>query len=126
MNRTAEVNAVLTPAAERFMRRVLRFGAGPEAGFRLAVAPGGCSGFAVGFDLAAGPRPDDVVWEHAGLRIFLDPKSAVMLDGATVDFHESLAHTGFSVAVRGTSPQTCTPASGFVPVHTLGETLNRR
>ena len=50
MSEQAEFNIELTQAAEKFIRRMMRFAAGPEAVFRLKVTPGGCSGYAVEFD----------------------------------------------------------------------------
>lgn len=118
------MDTTLMPAAEKFIRRMLRFGAGPKAGFRLKVAPGGCAGLAAEFDVEAEPKPDDVVWEHAGLRIFLDAKSRLSLNGVTVDFAETLSHTGFVFARQGGARQggtlaACFPASALVPVDAL-------
>jgi len=119
MNETTSVNAVLTPAAVSFIRRMLRFVAGPNAGFNLRVSPGGCSGLAAVFDLAAEPKVNDIVWEPEGLRIFLDEKSCHLLDGAVVDFKESIAQTGFAITTRGTAPQLCGQAATMVPVGSL-------
>jgi len=98
---------------------MLRFAAGTATGFRLKVRHGGCSGFAVEFDLADEPASNEMVWEHAGLRILLDGESSLLLDEATVDFQESLAHTGFVVATRNQSVQACEQASTFVSVEAL-------
>ncbi len=119
MSETVKVNAALTPAAEKFIRRMLRFSTGTKTGFRLKIRPGGCSGFAVEFDLAAEPASNEAVWEHAGLRIFLDQQSSLLLDGATLGFQESLAHTGFVVANQNQDAQSCGQASAFVSVEAL-------
>ena len=119
MSETAKVNSTLTPAAEKFIRRLLRFGAGPEAGLKLKVAPGGCSGLAVEFDLAAEPEPKDAVWKHAGLRIFLDRQTLLSLEGATLDFTESLSNSGLIVLTQSASAPTCAPASTLVPADSL-------
>jgi iron-sulfur cluster assembly protein len=119
MNDAACVNAQLTPAAEAFIRRVFRFAAGPEAGFQFKVRPGGCSGFAAEFDLALRPGVADYVWEHEGLRIFLDAKSCELLDGATVDFVESRSHTGFVVTTPAGIPAACSPTSNLVSVESM-------
>jgi iron-sulfur cluster assembly accessory protein len=109
----------LTPAAETFIRRMMRFNAASKAGFRLKVRQGGCSGFAVGFDLATEPGSGEVVWEQAGLRIFLDAESRLFLNGAKVDFQETHSETGFVVIAEGRSPQACGSGSAFVPVQVL-------
>jgi iron-sulfur cluster assembly accessory protein len=119
MSERAGTKTVLTPAAEKFIRRMLRFSVGTEAGFRFKVRPGGCSGFAVEFDVVAEPAPNEIVWEHAGLRIFLDGESSLLLDGATLNFQESLAHTGFVVANPNQSARACGQAPAFVSVEAL-------
>jgi iron-sulfur cluster assembly protein len=119
MSETAKVNAALTPAAEKFIRRMLRLTAGTKTGFRLKIRPGGCSGFAVEFDLAAEPASNETVWEHAGLRIFLDRESVLAVDGATLDFQESLSHTGFAVSSKGQDAQACGQSPAFVSVEAL-------
>jgi len=119
MNETTSVNAVLTPAAAKFIHRMLRFVAGPNAGLNLRVSPGGCSGLAAVFDLATEPGINDIVWEPAGLRIFLDEKSCHLLDGAVVDFKENVAHTGFAITARNASPRHCGQAATMVPVGSL-------
>lgn len=114
-----QVDTQLTPAAEAFIRRLFRFAAGPEAGFRLKVAPGGCTGLATEFDLVNSPDAGDFVWEHEGLRIFVAAGSRKLLDGATVDFVESRSHTGFVIRTKGAAPAACTPHSSLVTVESL-------
>jgi iron-sulfur cluster assembly accessory protein len=107
----------LTPAAEKFIRRMTR--CAPGSGFRLKVRPGGCSGLAVEFDLAAEPGVNEVVWTHSELCIFLDSESRMLLNGSVVDFIDSRALTGFVVTKPGEAAQACSPASTLVPVDTL-------
>lgn len=109
----------LTSAAQKFIRRMMRFAADGNAGFRLNVRPGGCSGFAVEFDMAAEPAPDETVMLCEGLRIFLDAESRLLLNEATVDFQEGISSTGFVVAVQGQAGQACDSASAFVSVESL-------
>lgn len=113
------MNTTLTPAAEKFIGRMMRFTADSNSGFRLKVRPGGCSGLAVEFDLAPEPGLNDVVWEHAELRIFLDSKSCLLLNGSVVDFIDSRSLTGFVVTTPGRTAQACAPASTLVPVESL-------
>jgi len=109
----------LRPAAEKFIRRMLRCGTGTNPGFRLKVRPGGCSGLAVEFDLAAEPEVNEVVWTHLDLRIFSDSVSCMLLDGATVDFIDSRSLTGFVITAPEKTAHACEPASTLVPVDTL-------
>jgi iron-sulfur cluster assembly protein len=119
MTAANEINTRLTPATEAFIRRFLRYAEGPEAGFQFKVTPGGCSGFATQFDLVAGPRAEDVVWEHEGLRIYLDRESCKLLDSATVDFSETLMHTGFDISIPGVTQAACDSTSKLVPIESL-------
>lgn len=119
MNATRQIPMEFTPAAEKFIRRMMRCVSDANSGFRLKVRPGGCSGLAVEFDLAAEPTADETVWTHSELRIFLDSASRLLLNGATVDFTDSLALTGFVVTRPGITVQACAPASTLVPVDAL-------
>jgi iron-sulfur cluster assembly accessory protein len=119
MSGMAESKTALTPAADKFIRRMLRFAAKTTTGFRLKVRPGGCSGFAIEFDLAAEPASSEKVWEHEGLRIFLDRESRVLLDGATLDFQEGLSQTGFVITNHKQSAGAGRKAPAFVSVEAL-------
>mgnify|MGYP003477132986 FL=1 len=56
---------------------------------------GGCSGLSYFIDWAEGPSRHDQVIEREGARVFVDPKSAVFLQGTTVDWQQTLMQTGF-------------------------------
>jgi iron-sulfur cluster assembly accessory protein len=67
-----------------------------EAGLRVAVKGGGCSGFQ--YQLALDETRDgDEVFEHEGIRILVDEQSLRYVDGSTVDYTESLMGAGFQV-----------------------------
>jgi iron-sulfur cluster assembly protein len=89
------MNFTVTPAAEKFIRRMLRFDGGAGSGFRLAVSPGGCSGLSAEFDVEATPRSGDKVFELDGMRFFLPAESRLLLDGVTIDFAETPTESGF-------------------------------
>ncbi len=67
----------------------------PAGGLRLGVKGGGCSGLSYFVDWAAEPAKFDQVVERDGARVFVDPKSAVFLQGTTVDWQQTLMQTGF-------------------------------
>ncbi|BAP88485.1 IscN protein [Burkholderiales bacterium GJ-E10] len=91
------MNITITPAAERFMRRMVRFGgAGPSAGFRLTVSPGGCSGYSSEFNVESEPRPGDATLDVNGLKLFLPAQSRLLLEGHTVDFAETAVSAGLT------------------------------
>ena len=89
------MNFTLTPKAERFINRMMRFDGGPGAGFRLAVTPGGCSGLSAEFGVEATLRAGDAVVEVSGIRFFLPAESRLLLDQVTIDFAETATSTGF-------------------------------
>jgi iron-sulfur cluster assembly protein len=68
----------------------------PEAGLRVAIRGGGCSGFqyALAFDEQ---REGDEIFEHGGIRLLIDTESLPFVDGSEVDYVESLQGAGFSV-----------------------------
>jgi iron-sulfur cluster assembly protein len=68
---------------------------GVSGGLRLGVLGGGCSGLSYQFKFAPKPRPNDNIFEFEDVKIFVDPKSMVFLDGMTLDYKESLIYSGF-------------------------------
>ena len=96
----------LTPAAEKFISRMVRFGgAGENAGFRLLVSAGGCSGLASEFSVEAAALPGDAVVEVNSVKFFLPAESRMLLEGATIDFSES--PTGGGLAFVTANPSSC-------------------
>jgi len=68
----------------------------PESALRVGIRGGGCTGYAYLFEWADGePRAHDQVFERDGVRVFVDPKSLVYLDGTELDFVTSLMGYGF-------------------------------
>ncbi len=69
---------------------------GVSGGLRLGVLGGGCSGLSYLFKFDPKPRPTDKVFEFEDVKIFVDPKSMVFLDGMTLDWKDSLIQSGFA------------------------------
>jgi iron-sulfur cluster assembly accessory protein len=86
------------PAAEKFMRRMVRFSGHPGGGFRLRVTPGGCSGYSSEFSVEPAPLEGDAELGINGLRLFLPAESRLLLDGATVDFADTPLQSGLTFA----------------------------
>lgn len=82
------------------------------AGLRLMVVGGGCSGFSykMGFDenIAQGDRVEDI----GGVKVVVDPKSYLYLEGTEVDFHDGLMGRGF-VFNNPNATGTCGCGSSF-------------
>jgi iron-sulfur cluster assembly protein len=80
---------------------------------RVGVAGGGCSGFsyALGFDKAFDEKADSKYDCH-GVTVVVDKKSALYLDGTTVDFYEGLDKRGFTFT-NPNATKTCGCGSSF-------------
>jgi iron-sulfur cluster assembly protein len=89
------LNLSITPAAEKFVRRMLRFDGGPSSGLRLSVAPGGCSGLSAEFEVANAPASGETVYEINGMKFFLPAQSRLLLQDVTMDFQETATTSGF-------------------------------
>jgi iron-sulfur cluster assembly protein len=84
----------LTAAAIKKVKTLLA--AQPEGSFlRVSVRGGGCSGLS--YDLSFEPKsgPHDEVLEFEGVKVLVDPKSALYLQGTSLDFVDSLTGGGF-------------------------------
>lgn len=64
---------------------------------RVAVRPGGCSGFSYEMFFDGEVANDDESIEHGGVKVVVDPTSAQLLVGATLDYKDGLQQTGFSI-----------------------------
>lgn len=73
----------------------------PQGALRVAVIGGGCSGLQYKMDLIDGPANRDIMVESAGVRVVVDPKSALFVSGSLLDFSDDLQKGGFKV----TNPQ---------------------
>ncbi len=113
------MNIVLTPKAEKFISRMIRFGgAGANAGFRLSVAPGGCSGLSSSFTVEAAPFPGDALLESNGVKLFLPAESRVLLEGVTIDFTDSAMSTGLSFISPHAQACGCSSSDSQLPPQT--------
>lgn len=111
------MNVNITPSAEKFMTRMVRMAGG--GGFRLEVSPGGCSGLAHAFDVVTEPQPGDGLLELAGVRVFLPPASAALLEGYTVDFVDTPADSGLKFSNPAASAACCGSAGQTVSVASI-------
>lgn len=68
-----------------------------DAGLRLFVKSGGCSGFSYGLAFDNQLGEGDKVEEHAGVRVFIDAFSQQYVDGAEIDYVDSLMGSGFAI-----------------------------
>lgn len=71
-------------------------GAEEGAGLRVAVLPGGCSGFQYGLNIEDTPEEDDEILDVSGVRVFVDPFSAQYLEGVEIDYVTGMMGSGFT------------------------------
>lgn len=64
---------------------------------RVAVVGGGCSGLQYKMDLQDGPANRDIMVETAGIKVVVDPKSALYVTGSELDYVDALQDGGFKV-----------------------------
>src|SRR5438046_5117918 len=64
---------------------------------RVAVRPGGCSGFSYEMFFDTDVAADDITTETGGVKVVVDQSSAPLLKGATLDFKDGLQGAGFSI-----------------------------
>jgi iron-sulfur cluster assembly protein len=84
-----------TPSAMKAVKRFVATSADPVAGLRILVSGGGCAGLQYGLRLEQARQDDDVAAEVEGLTVLVDPFSAPLLEGVSVDFVDSLTGSGF-------------------------------
>ncbi|MCG7900163.1 MAG: iron-sulfur cluster assembly accessory protein [Candidatus Thiodiazotropha lotti] len=85
----------LTENAQKAISRFIKSSETPVGGLRISVTGGGCSGLQYGMALEESANDEDAVLEIEELKIFVDPLSAPMLNGVTVDFLDSMEGSGF-------------------------------
>ena len=87
----------VTPRAGAQIAEIAAREGRPEAGLRLSVDAGGCSGFQYRFGLEDAPAGDDLVVQSGEGRVFVDPVSLDLLAGAELDWAEELIGAHFAV-----------------------------
>jgi iron-sulfur cluster assembly accessory protein len=92
----------------------------PDGALRVFVAGGGCSGYQYGMALARSTEDDDVVLETNGVRIVIDPESAVHLEGAEIDYVDDIMKSGFSIH-NPNATKSCACGSSFQTEDGSGE-----
>jgi iron-sulfur cluster assembly protein len=103
----------LTDKAVVELKRIIADqGFDPETPVRMGVKGGGCSGFsyAMTFDPTASTETDEII--EGEVRVAIDRKSIIYLEGMTIDFHEDLMQRGF-VFENPNASSTCGCGTSF-------------
>ena len=86
----------VTARAAKIMRGQLDKRGTPTASIRFGIRGGGCTGYSYMFQFEDGdPRPTDHVVDAYGVRVFVDPKSMVLIKGTRIDFETGIRGHGF-------------------------------
>jgi iron-sulfur cluster assembly protein len=85
----------ITPRAIEKVKEILSGQEPKPAGLRIAVVGGGCSGFNYSMAFESSPNVLDKTYAFDGLKVFVDQASLLYLEGASVDYVETLEGAGF-------------------------------
>lgn len=102
----------LTPHAAEKVRELIAKRENPESGLRVGVRGGGCSGFQYFLEFADAGHKGDRELDSHGVKLFVDPKSFLYLQGTEVDFVDSLGGSGFKFS-NPNAKRTCGCGESF-------------
>ena len=102
----------LTDNAADKVRQLITAEGDDALALRVAVRPGGCSGFAYEMFFDSDVATDDVTVEQSGVRVIVDPSSAQLLTGATLDYKDGLDQSGFAIT-NPNAQRTCGCGQSF-------------
>ena len=87
----------MTSRASDKLKEIIAKQGREDLALRVYVTPGGCSGFSYGMTFAEGREDDDTLIEQNGVRIVVDPMSAMYIKGSEIDFVDALMGGGFAL-----------------------------
>lgn len=87
----------MSEAAGNQLRTLIEQQENQNMGLRVFVYPGGCSGMSYGMAFEEEVADDDLIFEQNGLRLIVDENSAHYLQGAEIDYEDSLMGGGFRI-----------------------------
>jgi len=102
----------LTTSAAKKVSNLLTKQGRANGVLRVAVVGGGCSGLQYKMDLQDGPASRDILVESGGVRVVVDPKSALYVTGSELDYIEALQDGGFKVK-NPNAATTCSCGESF-------------
>jgi iron-sulfur cluster assembly accessory protein len=87
----------VSPSAAQKVSSLLTRQNRPQGVLRVAVVGGGCSGLQYKMDLQDAPASRDILVESSGIKVVVDPKSALYVTGSELDYVDALTDGGFKV-----------------------------
>jgi iron-sulfur cluster assembly accessory protein len=103
---------ILTDGAVSKVSALLAEEGNEDLGLRVAVRPGGCSGYSYEMFFDSEISDDDVVRTFRGVKVIVDPESAELINGATLDYKDGLNDAGFHIT-NPNATRTCGCGSSF-------------
>jgi iron-sulfur cluster assembly protein len=91
---------------------------GSGEGLRLAVEKGGCAGLQYIMEIDSARASDSII-EHRGAKVFIDPESAKMLQGSSLDYEDGLSGAGFRIR-NPHATRSCGCGTSFEPASAAG------
>ena len=88
---------VLTDTATDKVRTLMEQEGADDLALRVAVRPGGCSGFSYEMFFDTDVSDDDKMLDYSGVKVVVDASSAMPLEGATLDYKDGLQGAGFAI-----------------------------
>ena len=110
--RTKPAVIALTDSAAAKVSELIAAEGNPELALRVAVRPGGCSGFSYEMFFDSDIADDDVTSTVGGVKVVVDPASAPMLEGASLDYKDGLQGAGFHIT-NPNAARTCGCGNSF-------------
>jgi iron-sulfur cluster insertion protein len=107
-----DATITLTDSAAAKVAELLVQEGNPDLVLRVAVRPGGCSGFSYEMFFDSDVADDDIKVTHHDVTVAVDPASASLLTGASLDFKDGLQGAGFSINNPNAS-RTCGCGQSF-------------
>ena len=102
----------LSPPAIEEIKRLLKSEKKEDWGLRMGVKGGGCSGLEYIMQFEAGPKDHDKINDVDGVKVFVDPKSYLYLNGMMLDFTKEMLTGGFKF-VNPNATKTCSCGTSF-------------
>ncbi len=99
-------------AAAKVADLMAQEGPSEDLALRVAVRPGGCSGFSYEMFFDSDISPEDLTTTYGSVKVVVDPVSAPLLTGATLDYKDGLQGAGFAINNPNAS-RTCGCGNSF-------------
>ena len=94
---TSDAVVTLTAKASEKLKEIIAKQGRDDLALRVYVTPGGCSGFSYGMTFAEGTEEGDAIVDQDGVKVVVDPMSAMYVKGSEIDFVDALMGGGFAL-----------------------------